>query len=90
MSSNLTTHILYNKKVFFIGRFASCNRKDVVAKLEIAGGKCRDKLTPLVDIVVIGENPANNAIECVLERAKELQSSKNLEILSETEFLQLV
>ena len=84
-----TNHPLHDKKVFFIGRFASCQRKEAVAKLEIAGGKYRDKLTPLVDIVVVGENPANTEGASIKE-AQALQAAGKLSILRESEFLKLM
>lgn len=88
----MNLHPLYKKKVLFIGRLASRSRKDAVAKLEIAGGVCRDKLTPLVDIVVLGEGAANTVGKepNALREARDLQKTTKLLIISESEFCEML
>lgn len=86
-----TNHPLYKKKVFFIGRLASRPRKEVIAKLEMVGGVCREKLTPKVDIVVVGENPTNSPAKALAE-AHTIQKDgrTKLQILTEAEFYTLL
>jgi len=82
-------HTLKNKKVFLAGRFAGCTRKAVIAKLEMAGALCRDKLTASTDIVVIGAGAANPS-EAMLHEAQTLQNKGKLLIMQEEEFLRLI
>lgn len=88
----MNTHPLYKKKVLFIGRLASRSRKDAVAKLEIAGGVCRDRLTSLVDIVVLGDGHVNTTGEepNTLREARDLQKTTKLRIITESEFCEML
>ncbi|MDR2116561.1 MAG: tetratricopeptide repeat protein [Planctomycetaceae bacterium] len=79
------------KTIYFLGKLAASNRKEAAEIVRQSGGKIAQKLTPKVQIVVVGEGdiPAqnwnlwNDQLDNVTQQAFEAGS---LEIISETFF----
>ncbi|MDR3198835.1 MAG: tetratricopeptide repeat protein [Planctomycetaceae bacterium] len=79
------------KTIYFLGKLAASNRKEAAKTVQRLGGKVAQKLTPKVQIVVVGEgdilsqnwNLWNDQLDAATQEAFEAGS---LEIVSETFF----
>lgn len=81
---------LTGKRVAFCGRLVNEKRKMVIAKLEMLGGRCVERVSSRTDILVLPHDyDASNKTKQLLE-AEELQKKGTLTIMSEREFLDIL
>lgn len=83
-------HALNNKRVAFCGRLVTEKRKVVIARLEMGGGRCDDRVSSKTNFFVLPLNPDWAEKPKQLLEAEDLEEQGNLEIISEDAFMALL
>lgn len=82
-------HSLYKKRIVFIGQPTSPSRREMVAKLQLAGAIEYDKVNSLTDIVVYYPSKFEKKVQ-KLKDAKALEQEGTLKILDVDTFIGLI
>lgn len=82
-------HQMAGKRVAFIGRLQKYKKKDVIARLELAGGKACSNISSLTDFVVVADLNIPNITQLHID-AVELNKQGVLEMVDETKFVAML
>lgn len=81
-----------NRRVTFVGKLGGVNRKEAKSIVRRLGGVMLDRIDPTVDLIVIGADviPVDEPDELLENWVAEGVSSKQIDVISETEFWQRI